>query len=102
MTDYLICPYCHRPVLHPQTEHHGHCDTGVSAYLVHGSYGCDTGCCGHRAYLLDAKDDIVDSHFVFAHWSAMDGPKDAFVKEIIHSRWPWVSIHYDRCEAIDD
>lgn len=35
--------------------------------VFHGSYGCDTGCCGHVFELRGDKDEIVRSKFEFAH-----------------------------------
>jgi hypothetical protein len=97
---YPICPRCHRPILFPITTAHVPCDTGITAYLVHTGYGCDTGCCGHHAYLLDTTGAIVASDFSFSH--PFGEAIDAFIRETIHRRWPWATIDYTKCEVLDD
>jgi hypothetical protein len=109
-----ICPRCQRPILFPLTEHDGPCHTGVTAYLVHEFYGCQSGCCGHCAYLLDAQGDIVASHFLhidaqgdivashFLHSHPHDDCFDDYTRSEIHSQWPWATIDYARCDVLDD
>jgi hypothetical protein len=36
-------------------------------YVVHEGYGCDTGCCGHRLYVEEARGNSVWSEFEFVH-----------------------------------
>lgn len=40
---------------------------GGSVRYHHDFYGCDTGCCGHRMILTDAKGNEVWSEFEFTH-----------------------------------
>jgi hypothetical protein len=100
MAQMQLCPRCHRPMFFPVTTHHGPCETGITAYIVHAGYrgyGCG---CGHLAYLLDATGAIVASHLSWSHPSR--GNLKDFIREQIHSRWPWATIDQAKCEVIDD
>jgi len=78
-------------------------DLGPASYahVIHAYYGCDTGCCGHIAYLRDAKDMIIgDSGFQFTHpyGEASDTWAIAFCGQF----WPNIPVNLARCEVLDD
>ena len=62
-----ICKQCGRPV-YDNFCRHGTPMSASYCYVVHDFYGCDTGCCGHIAYLCDENDNIIaQSDFNFFH-----------------------------------
>jgi len=55
----------------------------VKVVVYHGSYGCDTGCCGHFIELQDDQGKTVDTDFDFVHpWAKDDDPLE-FAKELV-------------------
>jgi hypothetical protein len=46
--------------------------------VYHGSYGCDTGCCGH---IVEPDDEQAKDHFSFAHPFGEDARK--FAEDLI-------------------
>ena len=70
------CEQCGRPIASTKPFwKHGkrHCFRAVSVYAVHGFYGCDTGCCGHRFYAIDDKGERREiGDFDFMHDNVME------------------------------
>lgn len=48
--------------------------------VYHGSYGCDTGCCGHYVDVEDGQLEAKRDRFHFNH---ADDDKLAFAKELV-------------------
>ena len=70
------------------------------AYVVHDFYGCDSGCCGHRAYLVDADGNQV-AHSAFAFDHPYGTPTDEYAIEFCRNEWPGVDVHLDECQVSD-
>ena len=97
----IVCKQCGRPANSEECRH-GPIWRAAYSYVVHAYYGCDTGCCGHRAYLCDENDNIIaESHFEFTHpgWKE---PHDAWAKEFCLSLWPDVPVKIEMCEVLKD
>jgi hypothetical protein len=63
------CERCGRPVRRPNDHQiaSGFPDGragGKRLYFVHDFLGCDSGCCGHRFYVVDTTGHVVWSHFM--------------------------------------
>jgi hypothetical protein len=70
------------------------------SYVVHDSYGCESGCCGHIAYLCDENDNIIaQSDFEFCHPGRQ--PYDEWAKEFCLELWPDVPVKLAMCEVSD-
>jgi hypothetical protein len=98
-----ICAFCARPVQQRATD----CDHGqaVTSYVVHDSYGCDSGCCGHRIIGLDKQGQVVFSKFDFGHpyHSTKD---DGFWQEWAHmlarTLLPTATFDWEKSNVSDD
>lgn len=91
-----ICQRCQR-VVH-QTEKHPHWCKAAYGYVVHDSYGCDTGCCGHGIYVCDENDKVMDYEFSFSHPDSEEG-RQAFCQEELEEHFPGILCDLSRCEA---
>jgi hypothetical protein len=102
MTEKLnsLCPRCGRIIGHYSHARSGNLRRGEYAYIVHDYYGCDTGCCGHKAYLCDEDGQIIDEVFKFIHPGRMS--KKEFVSSYIHSLWCNIKIDWEKCEISDN
>src|SRR4051812_43865252 len=63
------CERCGRPIR--QSNAHDKAiklpigrDDGQCLYFVHDFLGCDSGCCGHRFYVLDRGGDVAWSYLM--------------------------------------
>ena len=94
------CQNCGRPRHVDETEGRNVYETPLYGYVVHDSFGCDTGCCGHRFYLADLNGHVVCSSFEFTHpYGNMHG----FREDIKNwGRENGVPIHWGECELSDD
>lgn len=106
LSDLNYCPVCSRPRFHtpetllvaPHMEGHDLCKLevqGGQVYYVHDYYGCDTGCCGHRVVVEDAKGRERLSVFDFMHDK---GSLDEAVQGIAAE----YGITVGECEFLDD
>jgi hypothetical protein len=50
--------------------------------VMHGGYGCDSGCCGHYVEIDDGSDDYGRRDFVFDHPDPDESDQD-FAKRMI-------------------
>lgn len=67
--------------------------------VVHTYYGCDSGCCGHTAMVMDEKDSMVDSEFEFAHMDK-ETTKEQFwdgIASNLKNEYK-VEVDYSKCE----
>jgi hypothetical protein len=76
----------------------------MKAWVEHGYYGCETGCCGH---LVIFEDSTIPSEFDFRHFSIDydDSWPDeiyAWIKEVAKLRGVEVEIDWDKVELSDD
>lgn len=39
----------------------------AQVYYVHSYYGCDSGCCGHTLFVVDAEGEVLAEEFDFTH-----------------------------------
>lgn len=101
----MECEKCGREFFQEQHKHERWCSFDVSkctAYVVHEYYGCDSGCCGHRAYLVNEEGQQVDSSdFEFHHPSYKQDYKE-WAEEFIKSHWPDAVLDYEECRVYDD
>lgn len=51
--------------------------------VYHGSYGCDTGCCGHYVEIDDRHRSRID----FGHGATRENARQ-YAEDIIRERWP--------------
>lgn len=51
---------------------------GRKVVVLHTSYGCQTGCCGHVVRFADEADWLMSGRFEFEH---ADGPSEEQLKE---------------------
>jgi len=97
-----ICWRCDRPILHPgqgpSRELHGDL---VKVYVVHAGYGCDTGCCGHRAVAEDSQGHECAAQFEFDHPSYSDD-FHTWARSFANHAFPGVPLDWEGCEVIDD
>jgi hypothetical protein len=70
---------------------------GGIAYVVHDYYGCESGCCGHRAYVEDARGNVLDSEFEFLH----DEEQALDMALALAAKWD-VDLDPGRCEFRPD
>lgn len=77
--------------------------------VFHDYYGCDTGCCGHRAVLIDVRGNWTYSDFSFAHFygskhsDGVSRPCDCDECQFILNMagyFPEAPIHWDRCNLV--
>lgn len=69
--------------------------------VLHSSYGCDTGCCGHVIQFYDGDD--VDEHFEFDHPYGRD-PLE-FAKDLVTEQYGADHVKdlaWDECIISDD
>lgn len=98
--DPKTCEHCGRPVLYPQRPTRGTAHHVVSAHVVHGYYGCDTGCCGHRVIGVDCKGVKVFDEFDFSHpWS---DEKETWARSFADKHLPGVPLDFAKCEITTD
>jgi hypothetical protein len=47
---------------------------GARLYFVHDLLGCDSGCCGHRFYVVDEPGHVIWSYFMLGEhdWDALE------------------------------
>ena len=71
--------------------------------VVHDSYGCESGCCGHKIYGYDEDEKkIWTSEFHFLHPYGDD--TNVFINEMVHDEFPngIPIINFDDCCILDD
>ena len=95
----IVCLRCGRSA-HIEERLHGPTWQGVYSYAVHDYYGCDTGCCGHMAYLCNGSDQVIDEHFEFTH--PYGETPDAWAREFCLSFWPDVPVKIEMCQVSED
>jgi hypothetical protein len=106
VADLDYCPVCHRPRFHtpvtllvaPDMEGHDLCKLeirGGRVYYVHDYFGCESGCCGHKVVVEDAKGSVRASEFMFEH------DKDR-LDEAVRGISQQFGIPVARCEFSDD
>lgn len=94
-----VCERCGREHYTPNKASRPWC--GAYVIVKHDSYGCDTGCCGHRIYLYDENSQEVDSAFEFDHpWS--DQTKEEFCRDLAEEHFPGIPLRLEDCGASDD
>lgn len=67
--------------------------------VYHGTYGCDTGCCGH--VIEDPDDDFGSTRFVFDHQEA-DESAIEFAKRVVAEEFGpehVADLDWDSCEV---
>jgi len=69
------------------------------SYIVHDSYGCESGCCGHVLYLCDKDNNILESKFEFSHPYGED--YNTYAESMCKGKWS-VPVRLDLCEINDD
>lgn len=93
------CPKCGRPHRLQETRE---CAMSRAAYcyVVHDYYGCDSGCCGHRAYLCDAAGNILEEQWAFIH--PYGAEKDSWAAEYCGGIWPGIEVRLSECAVSED
>ena len=74
----------------------------VKAYVVHHSYGCDSGCCGHSVIVEDVDgNECEEKSWEFAHPAA---PEDfeTWARSLVDEVARGVPLSWADCEVIDD
>ena len=96
----MNCDHCGRPIKSTSGSHNGHGPI-ESVWVSHGSYGCDTGCCGHTVYAADKAGNIIHEEFDFDHpW---DIDHDLFVLEhVTELKLPTHKIDWSRIDLSED
>lgn len=73
--------------------------------VLHGYYGCDTGCCGHFVELEDSDGKVTESSFDFSHPYGDDFKEWAtnLAQEYVRKKHPdcYDSIDWDTIEYKD-
>lgn len=96
----LTCKRCGRRRWSPETEDRTAHQRAAYGYVVHDSYGCETGCCGHWYILADRNGHEVSRHFEFSHPYGAD---EAFTKDIEDwAKSEGVHVHWYECVISDD
>jgi hypothetical protein len=95
------CDFCGRIAAESPVPEHLPClerAKGGVVYYVHDSYGCDTGCCGHRFYFESGKGETTQLRdFEFTH------DKDALDRYAgEYAAMLGISVAWDRCQFNDD
>jgi hypothetical protein len=72
------------------------------AYIVHDSYGCESGCCGHRLILEDANRHVIESDWTFDHFYGDEMSKEEWCTSKLKARWPDCEVNMEECEAESD
>lgn len=100
MQNKETCPNCGGEKRgHHKYNNKQECDASY-AYVVHDYYGCESGCCGHNAYLCDKNGNILASEWEFSHpYSEDDKP---FIDNLIRKYWKNITIDYDKCQILND
>lgn len=108
------CPRCGRILTdaHGPDRNRGTVGTPQYVRLVHTSYGCDTGCCGHQWMLIGEGGEELASQFSFSHPNLYVGKTDAerdalkadYIRDMGHDAAAHfgVPINYEESEAVDD
>ncbi len=96
-SDRNICSVCGRYTRnHPIRDGCPHPKDAAYCYVVHDYYGCDTGCCGHEAYLCDAEGRVIKSCFLFEHPDSSDDAQWAV--DLLERLWPGIPIRLEECQ----
>jgi hypothetical protein len=66
--------------------------------VVHGYYGCDTGCCGHEIIAVGKAGFIVAEKWVFDHADDYEG-HEVFACELAHRFFPGVPLKLSKCRV---
>jgi hypothetical protein len=98
--DSSLCSKCGRVIAGYNHARLGNLGRGKYAYIVHDYYGCDTGCCGHRAYLCNEDDEIIDEQFTFAHPYGIS--TEEFISSWLKSIWCKIRIDWTKCETSNE
>ncbi len=97
-----VCTQCQRETRRDQVARTSHKPV-VAVYIVHGFYGCDTGCCGHEKFAVDEDGRVVHEDWRFKHPYGID--KDEWAKSELY-RWPDANVEspidLSRCAVMDD
>jgi len=114
----ILCQQCGRWTYNNRCQHSATWRAAYS-YVVHDYFGCESGCCGHRAYLCDANDKLLaESDFQFEHpYGASLGSRsgivlsrngtlteqyEAWAREFCLALWPDVPVKIENCKVSDD
>ena len=97
---HSLCSKCGRIIGYYSHTRAGNLSRGKYAYVVHDFFGCDTGCCGHKAYLCDENNEIIDEKFEFIHPYSMD--EKEFISGWINALWCNVRIDWKKCQTSTD
>ncbi len=97
----MICEFCKRPrqgyLNQILTRDHGDL---VKVYVVHDYYGCDTGCCGHKAVAEDGEGNVCQSNtFNFSH--SYDQDHEEFAKALAAEHFPDIPFSWADCNVVE-
>lgn len=92
-----ICPRCGRARY--TTPHANNCDQIKKVVVKHDSYGCDSGCCGHRIIACGENGEMVEEDFDFTH--PYDESPKIFALSLADRHYPGVELGWEECEIFD-
>lgn len=75
----------------------------TSVIVYHSSFGCETGCCGHRV-TLTRDDGTEDEKFEFAHPGVGEDYR-AYAEELVRDTFGEehvADLDWDNCVIVDD
>lgn len=83
-----------------ETESQAH-EELIEVIIVHSSYGCETGCCGHNIVAQDKNEDACSNEFSFIHPDFNEDYK-IWATSLADNSFPTIPLNWEKCEISGD